>query len=95
MVKSEGLLLIPGNECTACEYHFRQGDSAMLIVRIPKGDADTLCMECWLVTVASATAWLGGGEDGSPEYVRKRVAEAQESFQRRKRASGRTAHTPL
>lgn len=95
MVKEQGIVLIPANNCKACEYPFHLGDHAMLIVRIPGGEADTLCMDCWLVTVASATAWLGGAEADEPEAIRKRVAEAQERFHRRKRSMGHTAHGPL
>ena len=84
MVKRDGLVITPGNICTCCEERFVRGDQAVMVVRIPGGHSDTLCLTCWLATVASACAWLGGGDDESQDAIGKRLREAQRMFELRK-----------
>ena len=57
MVTSVARLVQPGNVCDSCGKVFHQGDRAVVVVPVPEGDPDTLCLTDWQAIILGCGAW--------------------------------------
>lgn len=71
MVSAAARIYQPADVCSCCHQRFRRGDKAICIVKVPNGEADTMCLSDWAVILASSTAWLNQHEDLGADALQK------------------------
>lgn len=51
-------LIQAGNNCDVCHRQFHDGDRAIVLVRVPIIEFDTICVEDWSIMLASCAKVL-------------------------------------
>jgi hypothetical protein len=67
----------PASVCDVCGRQFVAGDQAILVVKVPEGDFDTMCPEDYITIISSASAWLKSKGNTRPDLIRSLVDEAR------------------
>lgn len=80
MVNHEQQRIQPANHCDCCDKKFEPGDRAVVVVRIPDGGWDTLCIEDWACIVASSGAYLKAQHDKGQTSVERLIASALDAI---------------
>lgn len=86
MVRGVDRVIRPDEKCTICQYIFHEGDTGIVLIRVPQGSFDTVCEADWLVILASSAAWLTEHEDLSPDASNRVVEEAERVLKLHKRS---------
>ena len=82
MVATPKYVLHPGSHCDICGQRFVQGDKALMVVKVPSMEHETICLEDYTVIIASASAWLKQRGTDAPEVLMGLIREARDIVER-------------
>jgi hypothetical protein len=70
----------PGNDCDVCGDIFQPGDRAVVVVRVPDGSYDTICIKDWATMLAAVEIQLEQVDDDESGALRNILRDVSERF---------------